>query len=284
MIRSAAVLLSVVLFMAAVPGYAHGGGQVEIEVVSEHGEGLRTIPHTSYEAGGTQVIKKYVEAAKGRNYSIVIRNNAAGRIGVVVAVDGRNIISGRKSYLRMDEEMYVISPYGYIKLDGWRTDEKTVHRFYFTEQADAYSKKTFNDSSAMGVIAVAAFNEKERFGYLYEGSLRKAPAPGSPGLSPGKDTAAGASEQGARKPRQAQSAERGAGTGFGDGQYSPTVRVAFEPEQIAFTRTLIKYEWYATLCRKGVLRCVTPERNRLWDEGRYAPFPPGYPFAPPHGD
>jgi len=262
--------------MSAVPGYAHGGGQVEVEVVSEHGEVLATIPHMSYEAGRTRVVKKYLEAGKGRNYSIVIRNNSSARIGVVVAIDGRNAISGRKSYLRNDEEMYVINAYGNTKLDGWRTDAKTVHQFYFTERADSYSKKTFDDSSAMGVIAVAAFRGKERFEYLNERSLQKFPAPGSPGPAAGKDAAAGASVQGrVQKPEQAQ---REAGTGFGDEQYSPTIRVEFEPEQIPFARTLIKYEWHETLCRKGILRCGLPERNRLWDEGSYAPFPPGYPL------
>ncbi|MGC2061836.1 MAG: hypothetical protein WA610_02580 [Thermodesulfovibrionales bacterium] len=275
MIRLAAIVLSVVWFMSAIPGDASVGGQVEIEVVSERGEVLRTIPHKSYEAGGTRVVKKYLEAGKGRNYSILVRNNSSGRIGVVIAVDGRNIISGRKSYLRNDEEMYVINPYGYTKLDGWRTDEKTVHQFYFTEQADSYAIKTFDDSSAMGVIAVAAFSEKERFGYLYEKSLQKVPAPGPSGTVNGKDAASGASVHG-----RAQEPQREAGTGFGNEQYSPTVRVAFEPEQIPFARALIKYEWHETLCRKGLLRCAPRERNRLWDEGRYAPFPPEYPFSP----
>jgi hypothetical protein len=37
---------------------------------------------------------------KGENYSIVIRNNTPERIGVVIAVDGRNIITGEKSFLK----------------------------------------------------------------------------------------------------------------------------------------------------------------------------------------
>lgn len=273
MIRSAAVLLALVWLMSAGPGYAHGGGRVDLEIVSDQGETLVTIPHKSYVSGGTRVVKKYLEAVKGRNYSIVVRNNSSGRIGVVVAVDGRNIISGRKSFLRRDEEMYIINPYGSIKLDGWRTDDRTVHRFYFTEQADSYSKRTFDDSSAMGVIAVAAFSEKERPGYFHERSMQKAPASASPGPMTGKDAAAGASVQG-----RAEKSQREAGTGFGDDQYSPAIRVAFEPEPMPFTRALIKYEWYETLCRKGIVRCMTPQRNRLWDEGGYAPFPPGYPF------
>ncbi|MBA4374436.1 MAG: hypothetical protein C0402_16425 [Thermodesulfovibrio sp.] len=281
MIRLAAVLLAAVWFMTAVPGYADGGGLVEVEIVSDRGEVMQAIPHKSFEAGRTWVVKKYLEAMKNRNYRIMIRNNSSGRIGVVAAVDGRNIISGRKSHLRSDEEMYIINAYGSITLDGWRTDERTTHQFYFAEQADSYSKKTFGDTSAMGVIAVAAFNEKERYGYLYERSLQKAPAPGVSGAMTGKDAVAGASVQapahGSAK-QSARKSEREAGTGFGEEQYSPSIRVAFEPEPLPVTRTLIKYEWRETLCRKGVLRCAPPEHNRLWDEGRYAPFPPGYSY------
>ncbi len=276
MIRLAAVVLSVVFSLLAVPAHAYRGGEVDVEVVTEHGEVFATIPVAGFEAGGTRVVKKYLEAVKGRNYSLVVRNNSSGRVGVVIAVDGRNIISGRKSHLRNDEEMYIISPFGSTRLDGWRTDDWTVHRFYFTSEADSYAKKTFDDASAMGVIAVAAFREREPYGYLREGSLQKLPAPGSPApRAPmsGKDAAAGAPVQGsARKSRQE------AGTGFGDEQYAPTVRVEFEPEQIPFIRTLIKYEWHETLCRKGILRCGSPVRNRLWDDGRYAPYPPGYPY------
>ena len=70
--------------------------------------------------------------------------------------------------------------------------------------------------------------------------------------------------------------DQAAGTGFGEGQYSPTVRVAFDPERKPVQKTLVKYEWRETLCRKGIINCGQEGRNRLWDEGEYAPFPPGH--------
>lgn len=273
--KKIAVILAVVWLMMAAPdvGYCFGPwtGNVAVDVVSEQGEVLNTIPHKYYEGGGTQVIKKYLEAKKGRNYSIIVTNNSRERVGVVVAVDGRNVIDGRKSYLKSDEVMYIINPYDRTKIDGWRTDDKTIHQFYFTNPGDSYSARTFTDSSAMGVIAVAVFREKGRYGYLSERSLPNAPAPYR-GADAGKDAAVGAQAPGERKMARSEAA----GTGFGDERYSPTIKVEFEPEQMALSRTLIKYEWRETLCRKGILRCGHPERNRLWDEGSYAPFPPGY--------
>ncbi|MBI5639426.1 MAG: hypothetical protein HZA17_03275 [Nitrospirae bacterium] len=259
--KLAAVIVSAVWLLSAVPGYTHGRGAVEVDVVSENGEILRIIPHTSYEAGQTHLIKRYLEAKKGQNYSIVVRNNTPDRIGLVIAVDGRNIINGSASNLRSTEAMYIVNPYDSERLNGWRTDRNTAHQFYFTEPADSYSIRTFDDSSAMGVIAVAAFRERVHHRPHEERSMKKAPAPAAGAPSRSKD-------------RDALS--EAAGTGFGEERYSPVVTVAFEPEGTAFSKTLIKYEWREVLCKKGILKCRPQARNRLWDDGNYAPFPPGY--------
>jgi len=54
--------------------------------------------------------------------------------------------------------------------------------------------------------------------------------------------------------------------------------VAFEPESRAVETIHFKYEWRATLCQLGVISCDQQPRrhsNRLWDNGGYAPPPPG---------
>ena len=56
--------------------------------------------------------KVYAEAARGDQYTILVRNRLARRVGVVLAVDGRNIISGQKSWLKNNERMYILEPYG----------------------------------------------------------------------------------------------------------------------------------------------------------------------------
>jgi hypothetical protein len=233
-----------------------------VEVVTEDGAAFLSIPHRSSWSGGTHVVKRYLEARKGEQYGVVIRNRTAERIGVVIAVDGRNIISGKQSGLRNSEEMYIVAPYDTVRYDGWRTDRNTVHRFFFTDVADSYAVRTFDDTSAMGVIAVAVYREKARAPQPLDQIRKKAaPAPPSASAESGK---AGAARD-----------ER-AGTGFGDEQYSPVVRVAFEPENAPVQKTLVKYEWREVLCRKGILQCRQEPLNRLWDEGAYAPYPPGY--------
>jgi hypothetical protein len=238
-------------------------GEVSIEVVSDQGDALVAIPHKDSWSKETRIVKKYLVAKRGETYGIVIRNNTRERIGVVVAVDGRNIISGKKSDLKSGEDMYVVDSYGQGRYDGWRTDKDTVHRFYFTDPGDSYSKRTFDDETAMGVIAVAVYREKDR--PLPHKSLNKREqAPGAP------------SSRSMSKDQSPAVMDEAAGTGFGEGQYSPVVRVAFEPEPAPAQKTLIKYDWRETLCRKGILRCGRETGNRMWDEDGYAPYPPGY--------
>jgi len=252
---------------AAVPVHAHreirAGEAASIEVVSENGSALLSIPHKNFRKNETRIIKKYLEARKGENYGIVIRNMTHERVGVVIAVDGRNIISGKKSDLKNSEEMYLVNAHEQVRYDGWRTANDTVHKFYFTDTADSYAMRTFEDSSSMGVIAVAIYREKELPRTLYESKRQKtvSPAPSAGSLANGKSEAA---------------RDESAGTGFGDEKYSPVIKVAFEPEDHPLQKTLIKYEWREVLCKKGLLQCRKEPRNRLWAEDTYAPYPPGY--------
>ena len=255
-------ILTVIMLLAAAPAYSHTG-EVSVEVISERGATFLSIPHQDFWKGGTQILKKYLEARKGENYGIVIRNRTPERVGVVIAVDGRNIISGKKSDLRNNEAMYLVNGYEHARYDGWRTDKDTVHKFYFTEMADSYAMRTFSDSTSMGVIAVAVYREKERPKPLYEHKrLEKAPA------APSAESSL-RSKSGAVK-------DEAAGTGFGDAQYSPTIKVAFEPESNPLQKILVKYEWHEVLCRKGILSYGQIMGNRLWDEDEYAPYPPGH--------
>jgi hypothetical protein len=260
-------ILAVIMTVAAAPVYPHsadrGRGEVSIEVVSESGGAFLSIPYRDFWKGETHTFKQYLEARRGENYGIVIRNMTPDRIGVVIAVDGRNIISGKQSDLKNNEAMYIVNSGDYGEYDGWRTAGDTVHKFYFTDMADSYAMRTFSDSTAMGVIAVAVYREKERPKPLHEQQRLDNiyPAP---------------SAESAMKGKMGAARDESAGTGFGDEQYSPTIKVAFEPEKTPAQKTLFKYEWREVLCRKGILDCRQEPANRLWDEDAYAPYPPGY--------
>jgi hypothetical protein len=249
-----------IIMAAAMPAFAMGRQPaqeaVSVEIVSDTGSTFQTIPHDDFWKGGTHVFKKFLAARKGEKFGIIIRNKSADRIGVVLAVDGRNIISGKQSNLANNENMYIVNAWETAQYDGWRTSRDEIHRFFFTDEADSYAVKTFADSSAMGVIAVAVYKEKQQYRPQLE---QKSGAPATK------------KEQSADRAR----ANERAGTGFGDAQYSPVITVQFDPERAPIQKTLVKYEWREVLCRKGILHCSQQLGTRLWDD-QYAPYPPGY--------
>jgi hypothetical protein len=119
------LIIAAIMMAAATPVHSHNGGrlrgEVSIEVVSEMGSTFLSIPYKDFWRGGTHFIKKYLEARQGENYRIVIHNATPDRIGVVIAVDGRNIISGKKSDLSNSEDMYIVNGYEHSQYGGWRT-------------------------------------------------------------------------------------------------------------------------------------------------------------------
>jgi hypothetical protein len=194
-----------------------------------------------------------------------VSNKSGRRIGVVIAVDGRNIISAKKSDLKRNERMYIIGPYETNTFEGWRTGMDRTNRFYFTEQSDSYAEKVFRDASAMGTIALAVYKEKipEIVPYSDKSSrMNESPAGAAPSAS---------GETRSADKAKLQKGEE-AGTGFGETTYSPARLVQFEPEHAAVEKLVMKYEWRSELCRKGIIGCGP--QNRFWpDDQQFAPIP-----------
>ena len=241
----------------ASPAFSQGA-LLEVELL---GNNQYRLPIYGTSSERPHIYRAYVEAVKGERYGIRVRNTSDLRIGLVIAVDGRNIISGKKSFLKRNERMYILDPYASAVYDGWRTSQNQVNRFYFTTAPDSYAG-AWGDHSAMGVIAIAVFPEKRPPEPIYE---RRGGTKDQEGL-----------RRSAPSPKM--QAREEPGTGFGEGKYSPSVRVDFEAEDVAAEQHFLKYEWRETLCRNGIIDCRQP-RNRFWPEGRdrgYAPYPPPY--------
>jgi hypothetical protein len=238
------VVFVVLLCCLSCPALAARG--VDVGIVSEQRQmfPLYSIASNNY---SVTTYRSYVEAVRGARYGIRVGNNTGYRIGVVIAVDGRNIISGAKSYLARNEQMYILNPNSSNTFDGWRTARDQVNRFYFTDAGDSYAG-AWDDTSAMGVIAVAVFYEK-------------VPVQMIPQID---DKAARSRDK---------AADARPGTGFGEGKYSPSRKVEFEAEDRPVEKHFLKYEWRETLCRRRLINCGQ-QRNRFWDSNDYAPYPP----------
>ncbi len=228
---------------------------VDMEIVSDRRGPLREY---STRSEHDTIQRSYIMAKNDERYRIKVSNRSNRRVGLVIAVDGRNIISGKKSYLQSDERMYLLEPFQTQEIEGWRTGRNRTHRFYFTDMDESYSAD-WGDYSAMGVVALAVFSERHQ----------RVNRPGYNGMKRNK-MAAGS-----------KSLQREPGTGFGEQQWSPSREVRFVAEKRASSKEFIKYEYRSTLCQRGIVRCRENHRkNRFWDEDErnygYAPFPSWY--------
>ena len=230
---------------------------IEINILSDSSGSLPEFPVS----GDASHYRAYLQAAQTERYKIRVSNNTDNRVAIVLAVDGRNIISGQKSYLQNTERMYILNPHSSEEYEGWRSGQNKVNRFYFTEAANSYAT-AWGDVSAMGVIAMAVYPER--------------PRPQPQVMAPMSDMARAA--PGA--PKSMEKRESAAGTGYGETTYSPSVTVSFEPLPDAIEKVFLKYEWRETLCKKGIVsacqRLPQPDQNRFWPDGMnsYAPPPP----------
>lgn len=279
--KKVSLCLLLIIFWGSAAQATLFGNSVEVQIVTDNGRILPIYPVKADDG----IRKVYAEAVNGDHYRINVRNLLNRRIGLVIAVDGRNIISGKRSWLKNNERMYILEPYGSGSFAGWRTAQDRINRFYFTEVADSYAA-AFGDESAMGVIAVAVYPEVIRIDPPVT-LFRKAPS--SSGDFGGKGSARADKPQsrpsapGAAKKKmenkaaQSEQALESAGTGYGRDEYSLVRIVSFDPENQPVETLLVKYEWRTTLCKLGVINCFPPvgrKPNRLWDQDGYVPPPP----------
>lgn len=201
--------------------------------------------------------RDYVEGRPGNEYAIRIRNCSGRRVLAVVSVDGVNVITGETA--APDQSGYVIEPYGYVNIEGWRKDLNGTAAFYFSDPGDAYATRTGRPDD-LGVIGVAVFRERERERQAQVLKPSAEPYPATPGG--GRESAADMQAKG-RTAESSAAAAPALGTGHGRREWSPAREVEFErassrPDQ----RMVIRYDRYENLVAMGVLpRPELPWRN-----------------------
>lgn len=242
------------------PSYSQHKNPVLIDIIDDKGHvfNKHQVRHRK------RIHRAYLEAKKGRHYQLRVQNRSNKRIAIVIAVDGRNILTGKKSYLRNNERMYVLNPYQTATYKGWRTGKDKVNRFYFTDAGDSYSA-AWGDYSAMGVISAAVYNEKQVYRQPSHAYKKK--------------------YKGERAAKSAPSLKADdAGTGFGREEYSASRQVRFRAQRKVAAKYFYKYEWRSSLCQRGVINCYVKSKNRFWSDNNsrhstdsgYAPYPPNY--------
>lgn len=220
--------------------------------------------------------KRYFQAFKGRNYALSIRNTTGRRVGVLVAVDGLNAVSGEKSRLSSKETMYVLDPYESAVIRGWRTSLDDVRKFVFVDEERSYAERTGQANGDMGWIRVLAFRENApqlwgRIKSQYRGDKDDAPgderalseeAPSAPSSPRELGKAAPESSRDYAGNRN----ESNPGTGWGEHGYDPVQQTHFVAESRATDQIVLRYEYASGLRALGINPWQS--RDRIWQRER----------------
>ncbi len=120
----------------------------------------------------------YFEASQGAAYDIVLRNRRGERVGVVLVVDGLNVVSGERAEAHSPRNrMYVLDPWAETCVRGWRTSLSQVRRFTFVDERASYAARSGKANAKMGWVEVGVFRERrsyhEQLGPVYPGGAWK---------------------------------------------------------------------------------------------------------------
>ena len=125
------------------------GSLVDVQIIDQAtGQPAPLHPH-----GG----QLFVAGNAGDRYAVRITNRSAGRVKVVLSVDGINAVSGETA--SSDQIGYVLLPRQSYDVKGWRKSQDEVAAFYFTSLRDSYAGRTDRPRN-VGVIGVATWRER----------------------------------------------------------------------------------------------------------------------------
>jgi hypothetical protein len=216
----------------------------------------------------------YIEALKGRNYSIRLRNPYSVRVAVALSVDGLNTIDAGET-TAAGARKWVLDPHQTVTISGWQTSRTHARRFEFTTEERSYGQ-ALGKTANLGIISAVFF--KERVSAILpdtareEAQSRRAPAPSSGAAEKRADAAAGLAES--------ADAEYAA-TGMGGRIGHAVTQVSLDLEDTPAHTVNIRYEFRPQLVRLGILprAVVTDPLQRR--EGAHG-FEPGFSPEPPH--
>ncbi len=197
----------------------------------------------TYAARGTA----YVEALKGREYEIRLRNPYPVRVAVALSVDGLNTIDARHT-TAAEARKWVIEPYGTITISGWQTSMTHARRFEFTTEERSYGA-WLGKTNDLGVISAVFFRERApmRVVPVEQDRAPRSEAPAPAGRSDAKAVPAG--EAGA----QSAAADEYAATGIGRRTDHAVRQVRLDLEPTPAASISLRYEFREQLVRLGVL-------------------------------
>jgi hypothetical protein len=213
----------------------------------------------------------YVEARKGREYAIRLRNPYPVRVAVALSVDGLNTIDARET-TAAEARKWVLGPYETVTISGWQTSQLDARRFEFTTEERSYGQ-ALGRTANLGVISAAFF--KERLPIIMQDTSKDESGgrrPASPSSAPREQEAASSDAGG--------SDNEFAATGMGRRTDLAVTQVWLDLEDTPAHTVNIRYEFRPQLVRLGILP-PAPAADPLQRRERARGFEPGFSPEPP---
>jgi hypothetical protein len=182
----------------------------------------------------------YIEAIRGREYSLRISNPTPYRVAVALAVDGLNTIDAKHTD-GWNAAKWVLEPYESTEIDGWQVSDRTARRFFFTGERHSYGA-ALGATENLGVIEAIFYRER------------------GPAISEYRHGVIGGTEPNTEMPApRSESAERKsaadddyAATGMGGRTRHEVERVNIDLESQPIASIRIRYEFRPELVKLGV--------------------------------
>lgn len=209
----------------------------------------------------------YVEALKGKEYAIRIRNPYGVRVAVALSVDGLNTIDARQTTAAAARK-WVLAPYQTVTISGWQTSRTEARRFEFTTEELSYGQ-ALGKTANLGVISAVFFRERVST-RMTEAAKEAAPSPSAAPPSAADRQRAESSVSRARK-----SENEYAATGMGGSTGHVVEQVWLDLEDAPAQTVNIRYEYRTQLVRLGVLK-PAPTASALERRERARGFDPGF--------
>ncbi len=268
--------LGITVFLLAAIGHAAPSASVvpgpnaRLEVLVDGSP----LPH--YAARGTW----YIEALKGREYEIRIRNPFPVRVAVALSVDGLNTIDARQTTAAAARK-WVLGPYETITIGGWQTSQTHARRFQFTSEEKSYGQ-WLGKTNDLGIISAVFFRERmpERVVSAGPVTAPRAEPSAPPADAKRRMEADATSLKGANAPQAARSQAREtdeyAATGLGQRTDHAVRQVYLDLEETAAASISIRYEYRPQLVRLGILPARPADDDPLVRRERARGFDPGF--------
>lgn len=222
--------------------------------------------------------RRYVEALRGREYEIRLRNPYPLRLAVALSVDDLNTIDVRHT-TATGARKWVIDPLDSVTIRGWQTSQVQARRFEFTTESASYGQ-ALGRVANLGVISAVFFKERgpSRSLEILEPAVPRSavpmPSPSSPPAErPHAEGSSRANEKALDEVQRGRDDYAATGIGRPTEHFVRTIHLDLEEAPVHTVD--LRYEFRPQLVRLGILP-GDRDIDHLGDRNRARGFEPEF--------